>query len=106
MFKNSDSDNDTEAGHMHNGRLFKEFPLANLFKQNYDDEGFYSGEELDLMDEENLESARPEEGKAKEPHREEPEASRTVQTVEVSTITPPVDSTTLRNQSNQSHQSV
>jgi hypothetical protein len=25
---------------------------VNLFKQNYEEEGFYSGEEVDLMDEE------------------------------------------------------
>jgi hypothetical protein len=37
---------------MHNGRPFKEVPLANLFKKNYRDEGFYSGEETDLTDEE------------------------------------------------------
>jgi hypothetical protein len=106
MFKNSDNDNDTEAGHTRSGRVFREVPLVNLFKKNYGDEGFYSGEEADLMDEEHSESARPEEGKAEEPRREEPEASGTAQTIEVSTITPPVDSTTLRNQSNQSHQSV
>ena len=52
MFKNSDSDNDTEVGHTHCGREFKEVHLANLFKQNYGDEGFYSGEEADLTDEE------------------------------------------------------
>jgi hypothetical protein len=80
--------------------VFKEVPLANLFKQNYGNEGFYSGEETYLMDEEHSESVGPEEGKAEEPHREEPEASGTVHTIEVSTITPPVDSTTLSNQSN------
>jgi hypothetical protein len=35
MFKNSDSDNDTEAGHTHSGRVFREVHLANLFKKNY-----------------------------------------------------------------------
>jgi hypothetical protein len=106
MFKNSDSDNDTEIGHMCSGRVFREVPLVNLFKQNYRDEGFYNGEEADLTDEEHSKSIGPEEGKAEEPHREEPEALGTAQIVEVSTITPPVDSTALSNQSNQSHPSV
>jgi hypothetical protein len=52
MSKNSDSDSDTEVGHTRNGRAFREVHLANLFKKNYRDEGFYSGEEADLMDEE------------------------------------------------------
>jgi hypothetical protein len=99
MFKNSDSDNDTEAGHTRSGRVFREVHLANLFKKNYGDEGFYSGEEADLTDEEHSESTRTE-----EPHREEPETSRTAPTVEVSTIIPLVASTTLSNQSNLSHQ--
>jgi hypothetical protein len=51
MFKNSDSDSDTEVGHTCNGRSFREVPIANLFKQNYGAEGFYSGEEADLTDE-------------------------------------------------------
>jgi hypothetical protein len=67
MFKNSDSDNDTKAGHTRSGRVFREVHLANLFKKNYRDEGFYSGEEAHLIDEEHSESARTE-----EPHREEP----------------------------------
>jgi hypothetical protein len=50
MFRNSDSDSDTKARHMHSGRAFREVHLANLFKQKYGDEGFYSGEEVDLMD--------------------------------------------------------
>jgi hypothetical protein len=50
MFKNSDNDNDIEAGLTHSGRPFIEVPLANLFKKNYRDEGFYSGEEEDLTD--------------------------------------------------------
>jgi hypothetical protein len=45
-------------------------------------------------------------GKLKNLTGEEPETSGTAQTIEVSTIIPPVDSTTLSNQSNQSHQSV
>jgi hypothetical protein len=105
MFKNSDSDNNTEAGHMNIGRAFREVPLANLFKQNYGDESFYSGEEANLTDEEHSESAREEEGKVEGPHWEEPETSGTASTIEVSTIIPPVVSATLSNQSNQSHQS-
>ena len=57
---------------MHSGGEFIEFYLVNLFKKNYGDEGFYSGEEADLTDEEHSEPARAEEGKAEEPHREEP----------------------------------
>jgi hypothetical protein len=97
MFKNSDSDSDTEAGHTRSGRVFREVNLANLFKQNYGDEGFYSGEEADLTDEEHSEPAGTEEGKAEKLRREEPETSETAQTIEVSTIVPPVDSTTLSN---------
>jgi hypothetical protein len=73
MFKNSDSDNDTEAGHTCSGRVFKEVHLANLFKKNNEDEGFYSGEEVDLKDKEHSEPTRVEEGKAEELHRDEPE---------------------------------
>jgi hypothetical protein len=91
MFKNSDSDNNIEIGHMHSGRVFREVPLVNLFKKNYGDKGFYSGEEVDLTDEEHSDSVGPEEGKTKEHRREEPEASGTVKIVEVSTITPPID---------------
>jgi hypothetical protein len=50
LFKNSENDSDIEAGHMRSGREFKEVPLANLFKKNYRDEGFYNGEEEDLTD--------------------------------------------------------
>jgi hypothetical protein len=100
MFNNFDSDSYTEVGHTRSGRAFKEVPLDNLFKKNYGDEGFYSGEEVYLTNEEHLEPARAEEGATKEPHREEPKTSRIVQTIEVSTIIPFVDSTTLRNQSN------
>jgi hypothetical protein len=95
MFKNSNSDSDTEAGHMRSGRVFREVHLANLFKKNYRDEGFYSGEEANLTNKEHSESPRTE-----EPRREEPETLGTAQTVEVSTITPPVVSATLSNQSN------
>ena len=90
---------------MHSGRVFKEVPLVNLFNKNYEDDVFYSGEEVDMIDEEHLELARAEDRKAKEPHREEPKTSGTTQTIEVSTIIPPVDSATLSNQSYQSHPS-
>ena len=103
MFKNSDSENDTKVGHTRSGRVFREVHLANLFKQNYGDESFYSGEEAYLTDEEHLEPARIEEEEAEELHREKPETSRTTQTIEVSTIVPPVDSKTLSNQNSQSH---
>jgi hypothetical protein len=60
MFKNSDSDSDTKVGHTCNGRSFREVLLENLFKKNYRDEGFYSGEEEDLTDEEYSESSKAE----------------------------------------------
>jgi hypothetical protein len=53
MFNISDSDSDTEAGHTRSGKVFRGVHLENLFKQNYGEEGFYSGEEVDLTDEEN-----------------------------------------------------
>jgi hypothetical protein len=52
MFRNSESDNDIKARHTHSGKEFREVHLANLFKKNYGDKGFYSGEEVDLTDEE------------------------------------------------------
>ena len=106
MFKNSNNDNDTKVGHMCSGRAFREVHLANLFKKNYGDEGFYSGDEADMMDEEHSKPVGTEEGKVEEPLQEETKTSRTTQTAEVSTIIPPVDSVALRNQSNTSHQSV
>ena len=72
MFKNSDSNSDTEARYKRSGRVFRGVHIENLFKKNYGDEGFYSGEEADLTDEEHLEPTRTEEGKAKEIHQEEP----------------------------------
>jgi hypothetical protein len=72
------------------GRSFREVPLANLFKKNYGDEGFYSGEEADLTDEEYSESTRTEEVEIEELRQGEPETSGTAPTIEVSTITPPV----------------
>jgi hypothetical protein len=53
MFKNSNNDSDTEFGHTRSGRAFIEVPLVNMFKENYEDEGLYSGEEVDLTDKEN-----------------------------------------------------
>jgi hypothetical protein len=106
MFKNSYSHNDTEAGHTRSGRVFREVHLANLFKKKYRDKGLHSGEEAYLTDEEHSEPTRAEEGKAEELHQEEPETSETAQTIEVSTIIPPVDSVVLRNQSNPIYQSV
>jgi hypothetical protein len=52
IFKNSDSDNDTEARNTCSGRVFRGVHLENLFKQNYEEEGFYSGGEEDLIDKE------------------------------------------------------
>ena len=66
MFKTLDIDSDIEARHMHNGRVFRGVHLENLFKKNYKEEGFYSGEEVDLTDEEHSESTGTEEGKAEE----------------------------------------
>ena len=50
MLMNSDSDNDTKVGHTRNARAFREVHIVNLFKKNYGNEGFYSGEEAYLMD--------------------------------------------------------
>jgi hypothetical protein len=61
MFKNLDSDSDIKVGYMRSGRLFREVPLTNLFNKNYGDEGFYSGKESYLTNEEHLESTRTEE---------------------------------------------
>jgi hypothetical protein len=66
MFRNSDIDNDTEAGHTCNGRVFKGVQLENLFKKNYREEGFYSGEEAYLTDEEHSERTKTEEGRDEE----------------------------------------
>jgi hypothetical protein len=43
-----------------------------MFKKNYREEGFYSEEEADLIDEEHLEPTREEEGEAEELHQNEP----------------------------------
>jgi hypothetical protein len=60
MFKNLDNDNDTEACHTHSGRVLREVHLEDMFKKNYGDEGFYNGEEADLIDEEHLEEGKDE----------------------------------------------
>jgi hypothetical protein len=72
MFRNSDNDNDTKAGHTRSGRLFRGVHLENLFKKNYGEEGFYNGEEVDLTDEECTEPSRPEEGETEELRQDEP----------------------------------
>jgi hypothetical protein len=78
MFKNLDSDSDTEARHTHSGKVFRQVHLANLFKQNYREEGFYSGEEADLTNEEHSEPTGTEEGQAKELRRGGPVGSKTM----------------------------
>jgi hypothetical protein len=109
MFKNSDKNNDIDVGHTCSGRIFREAPLVNLFEQNHEplvqDKGFYSGEEEEIVNEEHSKSAKVEEGKTEEPRGEESETSGTTQTIEVSTITPPVVLVALRNQSSHSHHS-
>jgi hypothetical protein len=74
MFKNLDNDSDTEVGHMRSERSFREVPLVNLFEKNHktlsQDEGFYSGEEEEFLNEEYSESAREEERNTEETHRE------------------------------------
>ena len=72
MFKNLDSDSDTEARHTRSGRAFRGVHLENLFKKNYGEEGFYSEEEVDLTDEERPEPSRPEEGATEELRSDEP----------------------------------
>ena len=101
MFKSSDNNSDTKVGHTCNGRVFREVPLVNLFKQNYGDEGFYSGEEADLTDEEHSEPTRAEEEADQELRRDKPETSGTAQTTEVSNINHHVVSEMLSNQSHQ-----
>jgi hypothetical protein len=64
MFKNSDSDSDTEVGHMPSRKTFREVPLVNLFEKNHEppaqEEGIYNGEEEEILNEEHSESAREE----------------------------------------------
>jgi hypothetical protein len=64
-----------------------------LFKQNYREEGFYSGEEVDLTDEEHSESTGTEEGEDEELHQRKLETSGTAWNTELSNINPPIVST-------------
>ena len=70
MFKNSESDSDTEAGHTCNGRSFRKVPLENLFKRIYGPlskhEYFYSGEEAGRLDEEYSDFTRADEVETEE----------------------------------------
>jgi hypothetical protein len=108
MFKNSDRDSDTEAGHTRSGRSFRKVPLENLFNQSYrplaQDEDFYSGEEAGRSDEEYSEFAREDEVNTEELRQKEPKTSRIVPIVEV-IITNPLVLAAVSNQSNQSNQS-
>jgi hypothetical protein len=106
MFRNSDNDSDTEDGHMLSGIFFRGVHLENLFKKSCREEGFYSGEELDLTDKEHLEPTRTEEGKAEELRQSETETSGNDQIIEVSNINPPVFSIAPRSQNSQNHQSL
>jgi hypothetical protein len=74
-----------------------------LFKQNYEEEGFYIGEEVDLTDEEHSEPTSTEEGEVEELHRSEPETSGTAQVTEVININPPIVSIAPSNQNSQNH---
>jgi hypothetical protein len=109
MFKNSDSDSDAEVGRTRSGRSFREVPMLNLFEDDPEplaqDEGFYSGEEEDLVNEEHLESVRAEERKNEGLCRDESGASGIAPSVKVSTITPPIIVETISNQSNLRYQS-
>jgi hypothetical protein len=55
-------------------------------KQNYKEEGFYSEEEVDLIDEEHSEPTRIAEGEAEELRQSESETSGTAWTTEVINI--------------------
>ena len=77
MFKNSDSDNDTEDGQTRSGRIFWGVHLEKLFKKNYGEEGFYSGEEADMTDKEHSEPTRAEEEATEELRWNKPESSGT-----------------------------
>jgi hypothetical protein len=77
MFKISDSDNDTKVGHTRSGKVFRGVHLENLFKKKYGEEGFYSGEEVDITDEEHPEPTKIE-GEDEELCQSEPETSGTV----------------------------
>jgi hypothetical protein len=101
MFKISD--NDTEARHMRSGKVFQRVHLEKLFKQNYEEEGFYSGEEVDLTDEEHPKPTRTKEGDAEELHQSKLKTSGTARTTGVSNVNPPVVPTILSSQNSQNH---
>jgi hypothetical protein len=105
MLKNSNNHSDIEAGITRGRRPFREVSLTKLFKKNYEYEGFYSGEKVDLTDEENSNSTRIKEVRLEEIRKGETETLGTVPTIEVSTITPPIVLEALSNQGNQSSQS-
>ena len=65
-FRNLDSENETEVGHTCSGRVFKGVHPENLFKKNYREKGFYSGEEVDLTNEEHPKPTKIEEGEVEE----------------------------------------
>jgi hypothetical protein len=44
-----------------------------LFKKNYEEEGLYSGEEVDLTDEEHPDPTRTEEGESEELRQSKPQ---------------------------------
>jgi hypothetical protein len=48
-----------------------------LFKKKYGEEGFYSGEEVDITDEEHPEPTRTKEGEDEELRQSEPQTSGT-----------------------------
>jgi hypothetical protein len=105
MFKILDSDNDTEAGHMRSGKVFRGVHLENLFKQNYGEEGFYNGEEANLTNKEHPKPTIIEEGEAEELRQSETEILRSTQTTEVSNVNPPIVSTIPSSQNSENHQS-
>jgi hypothetical protein len=77
-----------------------------LFKKKYGEECFYSGEEVDLNDEEHLEPTKTKEGEAEELHQSEPENTGTVWNIEVSNVNLPVVPTVLSSQNSQNHQNL
>jgi hypothetical protein len=103
MFKISDSDNNTETEYTCSGVLFRGVHLGNLFKKNYGEEGFYSGEEVYLTDEEHPWPTRTKEGEVEELRQSELEISGTTQTTGVSNINPPIVPTIISSQNSQNH---
>jgi hypothetical protein len=66
MFKNLNSDGETEIEHTRSGRTFIEFPLVNLFEKSHK-----PTQEEELLNEEHSGSAREEEENTEELCREE-----------------------------------